>query len=157
MVKTQEEYRQILEQRLEEAGFFKRIGLAAAGLAAVAGIGYGMSNMGGGAAANGGTRQTAITNVGGGGGDAQDREIDIQIARQEAAEKAMKNNPNNRRLKTANGEVWSTQPLNSNGSVNLGAGGSNAQNRALPSTSSTPLRTRGVPSGQGVQMDANDM
>ena len=156
MVKTQEEYRQILEQRLDETGLFRKIALGAAGLAAAAGVGYGVSNMGGGEAANGGARPTAITsNVG--GGDAEDAQFNEIERRQEAAEKAMKANPNNLRKKTANGEVWSNQPLNSNGSVNLGAGGSNAQNRALPSTSTAPLRTRGVPSGTGHQMNVDDM
>jgi hypothetical protein len=141
MARTQEEYRQILEQRLDEAGFMKKVGYAAAGLAATAGIGLAMSNMGGSKPAY----------------DPQDAEFDRIEQRQDAAVKNMQSNPNNLRKKTANGEVWSNQPLNSNGSVNLGAGGSNAQNRALPSTSTAPLRTRGVPSGQGVQMDANDM
>ena len=134
MARTQEEYRQILEQRLHEAGLMKKVGLAAAGLAAVAGIGYGMSNMGGGKPAY----------------DPQDAEFDRIEQRQDAAVKNMQSNPNNLRQRTANGEVWSNQPM-SNGKVQTG--GYNTPNKPLK----TPVRGVGVPSGQGVQMDANDM
>ena len=48
MVKTQEEYRQILEQRLDEAGFMQRLSGAVKGAAATAGIVAGSAAVGGG-------------------------------------------------------------------------------------------------------------
>ena len=129
MVKTQEEYRQILEQRLDEAGLMKKVGLAAAGLAAVAGIGYGVSKMGGSKPAY----------------DPHDAQFDRIERRQDAAVNNMKSDPNNLRQRTAGGEVWSNKPMS--------GGHNNTPNKPLK----TPVRGVGVPSGQGVQMDTNDM